>query len=104
MDQDSFKIGMAISLLVALFTWLLHMAAVEMANGREADFSGRHSGIKAIVAWLIDLIGPTGVLIAGGLAIVLCLVGLAKRVSNPPTFRIQQRVRPAQAATPRSTG
>lgn len=79
--------------VIAFMTWLLRLAAIEIANGGTTDISGRRSGIKRLIFWIIDVIGPTGVLIVGGLALALCILVLVQRVKNPPIFRILKRAR-----------
>jgi len=75
----------------ALATWGLHAAAIEIAAGREADFHGRYAAIKRMVFWALDVIGPTGVLVAGGLVLALTVFGLVKRVQTPPIMHTLKR-------------
>jgi len=65
-------------------TWLLHGTAAEIAAGAEAEFSGRHRGIKALFYWIMELIGPTGVLIIGSLFMALTVMVLIQRFKEPP--------------------
>ncbi len=69
--------------ILAIITWLLHGAAVLIAAGTEAEFSGRNSGIKRLFYWVLDLLGPTGVLIIGGLLMLLAIMTLVKRIREP---------------------
>jgi hypothetical protein len=72
--------------VVALVTWLLHGAAAAIAGGEEADFSGRHSGMKRLFYWILELLGPTGVLVLGGLFMLLAVMSLVKRAKQPPVI------------------
>ena len=67
-----------------LFTWLFYMAAGELASGGEADIRGRHQFMKQIAVWVTGLLGPTGVLIAGGLATLIAGAWFRARVKTPP--------------------
>jgi len=77
--------------LAVFFTWLLHMAAGQIAAGAEREFSGRNAGIKRMLFWALDLIGPTGVLIVGGLVLALTCWSLVDRVKTPPIMHILKR-------------
>lgn len=70
--------------VIGFITWLLHGTAAEIAAGAEADFHGRHKGIKALFFWILDLIGPVGVLIVGGLFLALGVMALIQRFKKPP--------------------
>jgi hypothetical protein len=66
-----------------IITRILHGAAAAIAGGEEADISGRHSGLKALFLWVLDLLGPTGILIIGGLLMLFPLIILVKRIKQP---------------------
>ncbi len=70
--------------ILGFLTWLFHGAAKDIAAGAEADFSGRNSGIKAIFFWIIDVIGPIGVLVIGSLLMALAVMALIQRYKEPP--------------------
>ena len=72
--------------VLALVTWMLHGAAAAIAGGEEADFSGKNSGIKSIFFWVLDLLGPMGVLVVGGSLMLLAVLSLVKRVKQPPVI------------------
>lgn len=74
------------TLIFAGLTYAFYMGAKDLQTGGEADTSGRRGLIKQVFAWLMDVLGPTGVLIVGGLIVAICLVALVKRVGNPPVF------------------
>jgi hypothetical protein len=66
-----------------IITRVLHGAATEIAAGAEAEISGRHSGLKSLFLWVLDLLGPTGVLILGGLLMLFPVILLVKRIKEP---------------------
>jgi len=72
--------------VLALITWALHGAATAISGGGEAGFSGRHSGIKRLVFWALDLLGPTGVLVLGGVFMLMTVMVLSKRIKQPPVI------------------
>jgi len=84
---------LAFGTFVAFFTWVFHMAAMDIVAGAEAEFSGRNAGIKRLLFWLIDLIGPTGVLIAGGLVLALTTAALVLRLKTPPIMHTLKRAK-----------
>jgi hypothetical protein len=66
-----------------IITRLLHGVAVEIAAGAEPEISGRHSGLKSLFLWVVDLLGPTGALIFGGLFMLFPLLVIVKRIKKP---------------------
>jgi hypothetical protein len=70
--------------IFGFLTWLFHGAAKDIASGAEADFSGKNSGIKAIFFWILDVIGPIGALVVGGLLMALAVMALIQRFKEPP--------------------
>ena len=89
---DSFNIVRAIYsplltlTILAIATWLLHGAAVAIAGGQHADIHGRHSGIKRLFYWALELLGPTGVMVVGGVLMLLAVMSLVKRIKRPPVI------------------
>ncbi len=77
---------LAFGSFVGALTWVFHAAAVAMAAGAEAEATGRRAGLKKLVMWMIETIGPTGVLVFGGLVLALTAVHLWKRVTTPPVW------------------
>jgi site-specific recombinase len=63
-------------------------AALQMAG--EVEFTGRKKGLKQLVVWILELLGPTGVGIIGGLICALCLWTLVQRLKAPPHLQILQ--------------
>lgn len=70
--------------LMSAFTYVSAMAATGLASGEEADIHGRNRAAKSAFVWALDLIGPTGVWIVGGLAVVGCILWMVGRVKRPP--------------------
>ena len=70
--------------VVGVLTWLFHAAAAGIAAGAEAEVSGRRSGLKRIVLWVIETIGPVGVLAVGGLLLAVTGFYAWKRFQSPP--------------------
>jgi hypothetical protein len=75
---------MAVVALCVFLTWIVHMAAGELAAGAEPEVRGRNQVIKQLVVLVVSLIGPTGVLIVGGLATVMAAAWAVARVRVPP--------------------
>jgi len=69
---------------VGFFTWVFHGLAVALAHGTEVSTSGRRAGLKTLLVGALDLIGPLGVLIAGGLVLSLTAATLVMRIKEPP--------------------
>jgi hypothetical protein len=74
------------TVIFAALTYVLFRGAQGLSEGGDADTSGRYGLVKKIFAWLLELLGPTGVLVVGGILVILCVVVLIKRVGNPPEF------------------
>ncbi len=70
--------------VLALITWVLYGVTVTIAGSGEAGFSGRHSGMKRLIYWVLEMLGPTGVLVFGGLLMLFAVLVLVKRVKQPP--------------------
>ncbi len=70
--------------IVGGLTALLYFMAQDLAAGNEPDTTGRRGLLKTLVAWVVDLIGSTGVLVVGGLLVVCMILWLVARVKTPP--------------------
>jgi hypothetical protein len=73
--------------LVALLTYGSMWVAVLFAAGDEANFvkgAGRYATAAQLHILVCRLLGPTGVAIVGGLAVLGCVVWLVKRLRQPP--------------------
>jgi hypothetical protein len=77
-------IPLLIAAALAAFTWLAYGAAEELAGGEEAVISGRARTEKYIFVGALNLLGPTGVAVVGGIIVIACLAWLAARVRTPP--------------------
>ncbi len=73
-----------------LLTWWLAAAAAGIRAAEEIELSGRKKGLKKIFIGTLDLLGPTGVTIIGGLICALVLWYLALQLRQPPQLRILQ--------------
>ncbi len=63
-------------------------ATIQARGGYEAEGSRR--GAKQLFAWLLELLGSTGVIVIGSLLAALTLWLLVLRLRNPPYMRILQ--------------
>ena len=73
--------------LVALLTYGSMWTAVLFAAGDEANFvkgAGGYAFAAQLHIVVCRLLGPTGVAIVGGLAVLGCIVWLVQRVKQPP--------------------
>jgi hypothetical protein len=75
---------LATTLVLAGVTWFLMGAARELDAGVEVTIRGSQRGLKRMVALALDLLGPTGVMIVGGLLVVASIAWLVARLKNPP--------------------
>ena len=84
-------VGAFTALTVFGFGTLGAMAAAAAFRGvEEVHVEGRKQGLKYLVVWLLDLLGPVGVGIIGGLICALCLWTLVQRLKSPPHMQILQ--------------
>jgi hypothetical protein len=74
-----------LGVLIAAFAFVAFHAAALIAEGDEAYFykPGTSARGRAFIP-LLKLLGPTGVAILGGLAVLACIVELVERVRRPP--------------------
>jgi len=73
--------------LVALLTYGSMWTAVLFAGGDESAYlraAGRHESAARLYILVCRSLGPTGVVIVGGLVVLGCIVWLVKRVKQPP--------------------
>lgn len=68
---------------VGIFTWVCYGMAVDAENGEHYVATGRRSGIKQLLANLVEAIGPTGVLIIGVLGFAFMIYVALKRYKKP---------------------
>ncbi|RYY44549.1 MAG: hypothetical protein EOO06_17920 [Chitinophagaceae bacterium] len=74
-------IGLAVT---ALLTYITYQDALIIESGDEVDTSGRRSLYKKLFAWLAEMLGTTGTLIAGGLIILVCIGFIVKNLKARP--------------------
>lgn len=65
-------------------TTVFLMLARDVASGAEIDTSGRRGGLKLLIAKVLDVIGPGGVIGIGVLALAGALFWGYKRIKSPP--------------------
>ncbi len=70
--------------ITGLATWLVTAAARDLESGGEPDVSGRHVWIKRLFVWVLDVLGPTGGMIVGGIVGLIGVLWLVRRTTNPP--------------------
>lgn len=69
----------------AAFTYLSILAAAALASGEEeAEIRGRQQVLKRLFVWALELLGPIGIGIIGGLLVLGCLFWLVGRIKQPP--------------------
>lgn len=84
--------------VVLLLTYFLHGAALEVAAGHNPEIKGRRVLLQYLVLGLINLVGPTGVLVIGILLAALILFWMFASMLNPPSRTILARLaHPAEA-------
>ena len=73
--------------VVALITWGLHAEAARIAGGNPPVNWGRNGKLKVLATvahWVEQQLGPTGVLIAGGVLVGVGLLLFAFVMATPP--------------------
>jgi len=72
-------------LAIPLFTWIARGMAIDAQNGESYEATGRRSGMKNLVANVIESIGPTGITIIGVLGLLYMIYVTYNRYQNPAT-------------------
>jgi hypothetical protein len=88
---------------VAFITWVMYSEAEQIAAGRNPKLVGRTSKAKlasGIMHWIEGMIGPTGVLIIGGILMGLLVLGFVVYMSSPPVRIVIEPTR-SRRGTPR---
>ncbi len=81
----------AVSLTIFGFgTKIAASAAAVLKNADEYAIEGRNKGLKHIVVWLLDLLGPTGIWVIGGSICALLAWSLFTQIKSPPFLKILQ--------------
>jgi hypothetical protein len=75
--------------LIAVSTFVAFHAAALIAAGDEAYFYKPGTSARGrLFIPVLKLLGPTGIAILGGLAVLACIVELVERVRRPPLMII----------------
>jgi hypothetical protein len=69
--------------VISIFTWIFRGMAIDAQNGEHYVASGRRSGLKQLLANVVEALGPTGVTIIGILGLSYMLYITYKRYNNP---------------------
>ena len=72
------------TLVFAGITMFVTGAAQELADGVEAEIRGRNTAAKGIFVLVLNVLGPTGVMILGGLFVAGSIAWLIARMKKPP--------------------
>lgn len=73
-------------LIIAVLTFVASKGAAQLAEGETVEVRGWHSGIKHLFVWAMETLGPTGILILGGVIAMLTALVLANRLRKPPIY------------------
>lgn len=73
-----------------LLTWGGAYFAKLLRASEDYEISGGKQGLKQLIAWVLELLGPTGVYVIGGLICALCALSLHSRVTQPQVMLILQ--------------
>jgi hypothetical protein len=71
-------------------TLLLRGAAAAVRAAGEVEYEGRRQGTRKLLAGVLDLLGPTGVTVIGGLLMLLAGLVLYNRLREPQRLHILQ--------------
>lgn len=71
-------------------TLLLRGAAAAVRAAGEVEYEGRRQGTKKLLAGVLDLLGPTGVTVVGGILMLLAGLVLYSRLKAPQRLHILQ--------------
>lgn len=71
-------------------TWGGAKAAIVFREAGDYEISGSRQGLKALIAWILELLGPTGVSIIGGIFCLMSAMVLYKRIKEPPMMLVLQ--------------
>lgn len=85
--------------IFALGTGIAVKAAIAIRAVDEYVVEGRRKGMKQLVVWVLDTLGPWGVGVMGALLCALALLVLSSRLREPPFVRILQAERYAPQAS-----
>jgi len=66
---------------IATLTWALYLTAHQTAPGAGS------AGPSALLSSAVELVGPPGILLVGGLSLAITMATLIRRVAHPPILR-----------------
>jgi hypothetical protein len=85
-------IGPSIALVAVLGgTAIFYVAAADIEQGEEYNPTGRRRAFKMLAHWILEKLGPTGVLIVGAVGLLLAGFWLYRRITSPPRQAIVTR-------------
>ncbi len=87
--QAAFASLMSLTVFGTL-TWAGAKFAAMLRAAEDYDIEGSRQGLKALVAWILELLGPVGVYVVGGLICALCAFSLYSRITQPQVMLILQ--------------
>lgn len=96
--RAAFASAMTLSLL-AMGTAIAVRAAIAIQAADEVVVEGRRKGIKKLVVWVLETLGPWGCGLIGTAMCLLALFVLVQRIKSPPVVQILQ----AKPYVPQST-
>jgi len=73
-----------------LLTWGGAKFAAGLRAAEDYEISGSRQGLKALIAGILEFIGPIGVYVVGGLICAMCALTLFTRVTKPQQMLILQ--------------
>ena len=73
-------------LIVGGLTYAGYMGAKEIDEGGDIDVHGRRGLLKRLLVWLMDVLGPTGMIVLGSVIGLLVVLVLVNRVRKPPIY------------------
>jgi len=76
--------------IFALGTLMARSAAIAVRAAGEIEYEGRRQGTKKLFAGVLDLLGPTGVTVIGGILMLLAGLVLYSRLKAPQRLHILQ--------------
>lgn len=75
---------------VSILSLICQQIAIQIAEEGPIEITGRYRGYKRLFVSTIEFLGPTGIIIIGGIFGILCLVWLVMRIKTPP-FMLEYR-------------
>jgi hypothetical protein len=82
--------GTLVALTVFGFGTHIAAGAAKVIHAADYEAEGRNQGMKKLIVWVLDLLGPTGVWVIGGSICALLLFGLYNSLKAPPFVRVLQ--------------